>query len=265
MLALVALGTAWAGGWPFALLWLAAGIAVFAEWVAMTRPGRASILVAIGGAGLVCGSVLLQAGAPVALAGAACLAALAALVVVAPRPGDRGWAASGFLYAAAVAWVPVALRAEPALGAAAILWMFAVVWATDVAAYFTGRALGGPKLWPAVSPRKTWSGFAGGLAAASLAGSLVGWAAARNGCPLPLGAPALLLLSGLASVASQAGDLFESALKRRADVKDSGALIPGHGGVMDRLDGFAAVCLLAGLLLAGFLLAGGRLAQASAP
>jgi phosphatidate cytidylyltransferase len=138
-----------------------------------------------------------------------------------------------------------------------MLWMFAVVWTSDVAAYFTGRGLGGPKLWPAVSPKKTWSGFFGGLVGGTLAGLMVVSAATGLGW-LPV-APlwAVALASALASVASQAGDLGESALKRRFGVKDSGQLIPGHGGAMDRLDGFWAVAVLAALGLAGAELAAG--------
>ncbi|HEX2509931.1 MAG TPA: phosphatidate cytidylyltransferase, partial [Microvirga sp.] len=108
---------------------------------------------------------------------------------------------------------------------------------------------GGPKLWPRVSPKKTWSGFAGGLVGAVLCGSAVAGVATALGWTPLAGLPAVALASAVASVASQLGDLGESALKRHFDAKDSGHLIPGHGGAMDRLDGFWAVCVLVGLAL----------------
>jgi phosphatidate cytidylyltransferase len=123
---------------------------------------------------------------------------------------------------------------------------------TDIAAYFTGRRLGGPKLWPRVSPKKTWSGFTGGLVAGTAAGLLVLQVAKAAGWTAPAGFVTVAAASVVASVASQLGDLAESALKRGFEVKDSSHLIPGHGGVMDRLDGFWAVALLFG---AGFAVA----------
>jgi phosphatidate cytidylyltransferase len=141
------------------------------------------------------------------------------------------------------------VRFDPLLGTAGIIWIFAVVWGTDVAAYFTGRKIGGPKLWPSVSPGKTWSGFAGGLIAGTLAGTLTGIFARMFGVSLPFDLVSLTALSAFASVVGQLGDLGESALKRHFHVKDSSNLIPGHGGVMDRLDAFAAVCLLVGIMM----------------
>jgi phosphatidate cytidylyltransferase len=120
-------------------------------------------------------------------------------------------------------------------------WALGLVWATDIGAYFAGRAIGGPKLAPAVSPSKTWAGLGGGVAAALAFGfALSAWA----GLP-----PRLAAASGILAVAAQAGDLFESWLKRRAGVKDSGTLLPGHGGVLDRLDGVVFVAPLAALLV----------------
>ncbi|AEG49022.1 phosphatidate cytidylyltransferase [Sphingobium chlorophenolicum L-1] len=116
-------------------------------------------------------------------------------------------------------------------------WALGLVWATDIGAYFAGRSIGGPKLAPRVSPSKTWSGLGGGVLAALLVGFLLYRFA---GLPVQLAAA-----SGLLAVAAQLGDLFESAMKRRAGVKDSGTLLPGHGGVMDRLDGVVAAAPLA--------------------
>jgi phosphatidate cytidylyltransferase len=188
--------------------------------------------------------------------GASAAAALIALVVGAlltRGSGDRLWSAAAFAYGAVIVLVPPLVRAYPEIGILGLIWMFAVVWATDIAAYFTGRALGGPKLWPAVSPKKTWSGFLGGVFAAVVAGYLVALIGRRLGIDHSFGLGATIALSIVASIASQLGDLGESALKRHCDVKDSSHLIPGHGGVMDRLDGFWAVCLIVGLiLLAGY-------------
>jgi phosphatidate cytidylyltransferase len=168
-------------------------------------------------------------------------------VAVARTARGRLWTVLGLLYAVVIAVVPPLVREHPDLGLVGLLWMFAVVWTTDIAAYFTGRRLGGPKLWPRVSPKKTWSGFVGGVAAGTLAGILVTLAGQRFGWRPPAGIGLIALGTAVASVASQLGDLGESALKRKYDVKDSSHLIPGHGGVMDRLDGFWAVAFLVGL------------------
>ena len=250
VLGAVALAAAWAGGWPWAALWLLAGGAVAFEWltVAAVAPERASF--AVLALGLAAAQLAVLAGSWPVVAGSLAIAALAAMAI--GRTGrDRAWSLAGLAVAAAVSLVPVALRAEPAFGMAAVAWIFAVVWTTDIAAYFTGRGLGGPKLWPAVSPKKTWSGFAGGLAGGTVAGLSVALVAARHGAALPGEAAAIGFASALASIVSQGGDLAESAMKRRFGVKDSGSLIPGHGGVMDRLDGFAAVAILVGLAMAG--------------
>ncbi|HEV2558833.1 MAG TPA: phosphatidate cytidylyltransferase [Microvirga sp.] len=249
VLGLTTLFVTYLGGWPFALLWLAAAVAVLIEWVSTTRVENRKPVRAVLGAGLAALTFLTLAGAsPVVLALAAA-AALAVMAVLARSNRDRLWAAGGFAYAAVIALVPSIVRDHPALGLTGVLWMFAVTWATDVAAYFTGRRLGGPKLWPQVSPKKTWSGFFGGLVGAVACGLAVVAGATSLGWQPPAGLTAVALASALASVLSQLGDLAESALKRSFDVKDSGFLIPGHGGVMDRLDGFWCVCGLVGLAL----------------
>ena len=159
-----------------------------------------------------------------------------------------GWMIAGLAYAAVLAVAPAILRADAALGFVAIVFLFAIVWSTDVFAYFAGRALGGPKLMPAVSPKKTWSGTAGGTLGAVASGLIVVKAAGLQ-VSVAVAAVALML-----SVVSQAGDLLESAVKRRFNAKDAGHLIPGHGGLMDRLDGFLTAVLaatLVGLLRGG--------------
>jgi phosphatidate cytidylyltransferase len=161
----------------------------------------------------------------------------------------RAWCVAGLLYAAALLFAPALLRHDATLGFAAILYLFAIVWLTDIAAYFVGRAVGGPKLMPGVSPNKTWSGALGGTLAGVGGGVLVaGLFGIEN-----LAATAIVGL-GL-SVVSHAGDLVESAMKRAFGAKDASGLIPGHGGLMDRLDGFltaAVAAALTGLVHRGF-------------
>lgn len=153
------------------------------------------------------------------------------------------------IYAIFALWIALAglgfIWIREVMGLDWMLWLVLVVVATDVAGYFVGKLIGGPKFWPRVSPKKTWSGTAGGWIAAALVGA--GFALQAG-----LGA-SLLILSVLASMASQAGDIAESALKRKMGVKDSSNLIPGHGGFLDRFDGMmgaAVFVLLAGLLRA---------------
>ena len=159
-----------------------------------------------------------------------------------------GWLAMGILYAGVLLAGPVALRSDPTLGFTAIVFVFAVVWVTDIGAYFAGRAIGGPKLWPAVSPKKTWSGAVGGAIGGVAGGLLI---ARLGGLAIT---PMLVIVAAALSVVAQAGDLLESAIKRRFGVKDSSQLIPGHGGLMDRLDGFltaAAAAVMVGLVRGG--------------
>jgi phosphatidate cytidylyltransferase len=154
---------------------------------------------------------------------------------------------AGIGYALAASIASSAVRLDPLWGFAALMLVLLVVWATDIGGYFAGRLVGGPKLWPRVSPKKTWAGAIGGLAASL--GVAIGFAALDFGKTVPL-----LALAAVLSVTSQLGDLFESAVKRRFGVKDSSHIIPGHGGLMDRLDGFVAAVVLAALF--GFLRGG---------
>ena len=165
----------------------------------------------------------------------------AALLYALDRPHWR-WMAPGLLYIVIGMAVLVDLRRAPDTGFETVLWLILVVMAADIGGYFAGRIIGGPKLWPAVSPKKTWAGLLGGLALALCVGLIFwlgGWAANQH---------IILILSLLVALASQGGDLLESALKRHFGVKDSSSLIPGHGGVLDRFDG-----LLGALLMFGFL------------
>jgi phosphatidate cytidylyltransferase len=146
------------------------------------------------------------------------------------------WYASGFLYALIPALALLWIRERDAHGLELLIWVFIVTWSTDIGAYFAGRRFGRRKLAPAISPGKTVEGLYGGIAAATLLGGA--WALATG-----LGV-ALLALAPVLAVAAQAGDLFESGMKRRAGVKDSGTWLPGHGGVLDRLDGLVPVAVL---------------------
>ncbi|MEH3117788.1 MAG: phosphatidate cytidylyltransferase [Methylorubrum populi] len=249
------LGTLIVGGWAFALVWLIAGTVGAAEWLAMTRSEPLLPLLGLTGATMFGALAAVLLGAPPWMPLLVLLAGSLGLLVLGHGPGRRKpvW---GLLGGAVVALVPTLLRIDPGIGLVGPAWMFAVVWSTDSVAYFTGRLIGGPKLMPRVSPKKTWSGALGGLAAGILGGTATVLVARAQGWDaLPaLSTAAVAVLSGLASILSQGGDLVESALKRRYGVKDSGRSIPGHGGVMDRLDGFFAVAGLAGLCLAALRL-----------
>jgi len=245
----LALAAAFWGGWPFALFWLAAGIAMMVEWTDMTGAEPRRIVQAVLGLGLIALTLLYLSGGSFGIGAVTGLVFLVLGASIARGSHEKLWAASGFAYAAVIVLVPPMVRDFPGIGILGLIWMFAVVWTTDIAAYFTGRTLGGPKLCPAISPKKTWSGFVGGLIAATLAGVLVVWLGESFGVTHSFSMWSTVALSIVASVASQIGDLAESALKRHCDVKDSSHLIPGHGGVMDRLDGFWAVSLIMGIIL----------------
>jgi phosphatidate cytidylyltransferase len=155
------------------------------------------------------------------------------------RGWGAAWYASGFLYALLPALALLWIRERDAHGLALLIWVFIVTWATDIGAYFAGRAFGRRKLAPSISPGKTVEGLYGGIAAAALLGGA--WVIGME-----LGMP-LLILAPIFALAAQAGDLFESRMKRRAGVKDSGGWLPGHGGVLDRLDGLVPVAVLTAL------------------
>ncbi len=175
------------------------------------------------------------------LAAALALAAAAALVRREPAFNRLPFLAAA-AYVALASSALVGLRADPLYGASAVVWVALSVVATDVGAYFVGRATGGPKLWPSISPGKTWSGLAGGVVAAAAVGA--GFSAFTTGTLVHEVAG----VSAVMAVVAQGGDLGESALKRRFGVKDSSRLIPGHGGLLDRLDGLLAAGLLAAVV-----------------
>jgi phosphatidate cytidylyltransferase len=162
------------------------------------------------------------------------------------------WSLAGIPYISLSALSFLVLRTGGEAGLLAVYWLLFVVWGADTAAYFAGRLIGGPKLWPAISPRKTWAGLLGAVAGGMLCSGGFAWVAGRSGLfAWVADLEDILWLCGigaLMALVEQAGDLFESALKRRAGVKDSGALIPGHGGMLDRVDGLVAAAMAAALI-----------------
>jgi phosphatidate cytidylyltransferase len=238
VMATIAIGVTVWGGWAFAVVWVGAAFAVAYEWQRLVHgehalgPTLASFAtVALAGVGAWLLSPWFFVAALLGIAASALLS----------RNEVRTAAATGAAYAAALGAAALLCRADSNNGMIVIFWLFGVVWGPDILAYFTGRALGGPRLWPRISPKKTWSGAMGGLVGGVLIGSLL---------LLALGIRLTfvhVLLSVVFSVLTQCGDLYESSLKRRFDAKDSGSLIPGHGGFMDRLDGFTVAVVFAAL------------------
>jgi phosphatidate cytidylyltransferase len=240
VLAPLALLLAYWGGWAFAAFWAAAAVAVHCEWTHMVADRRAPVLAIAGGI-----LVAVSAVAAIVAGFAAALTLLAGTMIAlafAASPERRLWTALGVAYTGAVLMAPLVLRQDRDFGFAVLVLLFAVVWATDIGGYFAGRLIGGAKLWPRVSPKKTWAGALGGSGAAIVSAIVVA------AFVTPANPFAVAILALLLSAVSQAGDLFESAVKRHFGVKDAGHIIPGHGGVMDRLDGFVAAALLAALV-----------------
>ncbi|HVZ51647.1 MAG TPA: phosphatidate cytidylyltransferase [Pseudolabrys sp.] len=248
VLAPVAVGAAYVNGWPFAVFWGLAAMAVLWEWTALVAgPGHRLMFSACGSA-IAVAALVAWLHRPIAAMLVIGLGALAAAIFAARE--HRLWITAGIAYAGILLLAPMYLRADESYGFLAIVFLFAVVWATDIFAYFGGRTFGGPKVWPAISPKKTWSGAIAGAFAATVAGVAV---ARWSGAALNDGA--LAAVAAVLSVLSQIGDFMESFVKRRFGAKDASHLIPGHGGVMDRLDSFWAAALagcLIGLIRAGF-------------
>jgi phosphatidate cytidylyltransferase len=244
VLAPVAIAIAYAGGWLWSALVTLAAIGLYVEWLTIVGAARATRVVGSGIVALAIAGLCLALGRIEASLIALTLG-LAAVAWLSPE--RRNWTAMGFFYAAAAEVASVLVRLDQARGFAALVLVLLVVWATDIGGYFAGRGIGGPKLWPRVSPKKTWAGAIGGFAASFVIAAA--FAVLGFGKTGPL-----LLLGAVLSIASQLGDLFESAVKRRFGVKDSSHIIPGHGGLLDRLDGFVAAVVLAaifGLLRGG--------------
>jgi phosphatidate cytidylyltransferase len=242
----VALLCVWLGGIWIALLAAFAALAMILEWRSITaHAGRPAgmdaapyVLAAVSGVlmlyfGVTWAAALLLIG--IALAGCAWDAQRGR--------GTAGlWAVAGAIYIGGAAIAFVALRGVEPYGFLSIIWAALVVIAADVGGYFAGRTIGGPKLWPVVSPNKTWAGLLGGIALAFLVGGVFSWATTGTYFYQ------VCTVSAVAALLAQGGDLAESALKRHFGVKDAGTLIPGHGGLLDRLDGHMAAILVAALV-----------------
>lgn len=251
-----ALAAAWAGGLVFAAFWTLAGVAVGVEWawLVASEPRERRLSAWVAAAFLLVAGVALWLGVYLPTAPFVALAiVVAGTVVVALAARPDPFAALAVPYGAAVFAGAILLRGDPQDGLLATLWLFAVVWGTDIAAFFAGRAFGGPKLAPRISPKKTWSGAIGGAIAAVAAGvGVAAWGGASDLLPV-----AVIALA--CSVAVVVGDLVESGVKRVYGAKDSSKLIPGHGGLMDRLDGFlfaATLAAVVGVARGGFDAAG---------
>lgn len=235
VLAPVALAGVWLGGWGLAVFAAAAAVLMSLEWSRLTGADRPlwapAAMIAVELAALL-------AAALAAFGWAVGLIAAAAAAMTACGFAERRlvWLAAGILYVGLPCIALLWLRGLEPWGLETVLWLLALVWAVDIGAYFAGRAIGGPKLAPRISPNKTWAGFCGGVVTAILVG--IGAAALIGAKAVPLAA----LSAGLAII-EQAGDLMESAIKRHFHVKDVGHLIPGHGGLLDRVDGLVATLL----------------------
>ena len=233
------LGIVYVGGWLFAVTVALVMLLALHEWLNLVAPQRAPKIGGFAYAGLLASFAVASLMGPLAGLGV-CAAATVVLAVVA-----RGWAAFGLLYLGGAGVALMYLRSDPEIGLVVVAYLLAVVWATDIGAYVAGKLIGGPKLAPRISPGKTWAGLIGGVACAGLAGLAVAhYALGPHEWSLTLAAALLLAL------VAQGGDLFKSYFKRRAGVKDSGALIPGHGGMLDRIDGLVAASIVLATLVA---------------
>jgi phosphatidate cytidylyltransferase len=244
-LALIALVGALFGGWAAATVIAIVLAIVHLEWANITdhSPWPTAVFTA----GLVIAIAMFTMGLHV---GGLTIVALAILAAAATWDV---WRPLGVLYASLLGFGLLTLRLSPDAGLAAVLFVLAVVTATDTGAFFVGRRIGGAKLWPRVSPNKTWAGAIGGLVAGVIAGFV---ALALLGVPV---SPPLAAIVVVLSIAAEAGDLFESFVKRQFGAKDSGRLLPGHGGLMDRVDGLAVAAGLAAMI--GWFHAGGDIGR----
>jgi phosphatidate cytidylyltransferase len=242
-----ALASAWFGGWWFVLMCGVAALAILWEWTLLVAgradwrilaPGLAALMIAV----VCCGEGRFLFASAAIVTGAFVACGLTAAGAKPAKTPPALWSGAGVLYAGVAVIAPIVMRSDPGLGLTALIFLFAVVWATDICAYVVGRALGGALLWPRVSPKKTWAGALGGWLGGVAAGILVAYASGE------FRLVTAALLASLLSIVTQGGDLLESAIKRRFGAKDAGTLIPGHGGVMDRLDGFLVAVLVAVLI-----------------
>jgi len=246
VLAPIALGAVWLGAVWFEALVMLLAVAMALEWARMVQ--GPAWRAAGGGIALAALAAIAAAAlgyAAIALAALVAGPVLAAAIEKDARPRRWTWLVGGVAYVAAPSVCLVWLRGSPLAGLPVVLWLLLAVWGTDIVAYAVGRTLGGPKLAPRISPGKTWSGLLGGMAGAGAVSAGFALWQGLGAWPAMLGAGLGLAIA----VVAQTGDLFESWVKRRCGAKDSGALIPGHGGVLDRLDGVLAAAPVAALVV----------------
>jgi phosphatidate cytidylyltransferase len=244
VLAPIVLGVVWIGGWGLATLTAAAAVLMSLEWLRLTgteRPLWGGAVMIAAALAAILATARGEAGVAVALLGAAALA----MTAVSFAERKQAWIAAGILYLGLPSVALIWLREPDSEGRQTVLWVLALVWGIDIGAYFVGRTLKGAKLAPRISPNKTWSGLCGGIVAAVAVG--LGTAALSGARPLWLAT-----LSGALAIVEQAGDLMESAIKRHFQVKDAGDLIPGHGGLLDRVDGLIAILVTVAALAVVF-------------
>ena len=247
----VAVAVIWAGGVAFWALVSLLAVLMMVEWAQMAQAPRWQVMLgALFAAGLMVSALgfvdptKLMAFEDRLIAQTVDLAGLGAILLAVIS--FRARLGAGLLYAVFPAVALIFLREQPGQGLWLALWTMMLVWATDIGAYFAGRAIGGPKLAPRLSPNKTWAGLVGGAVTAAIVGALIAWQGRMS--------PFCWVAAAPLAVAAQMGDLFESWLKRRSGVKDSGRLLPGHGGVLDRLDGLVPVAVLVAAGMAGGLI-----------
>jgi phosphatidate cytidylyltransferase len=248
----VVLYAVWQGGIWFQMLLAVLAVLIAQEWATIVHGGSARLFALLSLAGLSGVFVTLTQGLDAACAVILVIWLLTVLAWLKNAGTGSIWSLLGVFYVGLPMIAFVLLRNDGPLGVWAVLWCFLIVWAADITAYFAGRMIGGPKLAPRLSPKKTWAG---------LGGAVVGAGAISVALALYLGLNPLHLavLAGFLALVEQAGDICESAMKRRYDVKDSGNFMPGHGGVLDRVDGLLAVVLFAAII--GFAHRGGQPAE----
>lgn len=237
ILAPAVIALVWLGGWFFVVLMLVTAVLMNWEWDRLCGGNGRGMHVWLLGAAIVGVLLTFHLGFPFWSLGLAVAGAIFARIMAGT------WTLFGVIYILVPCVALMWLRAEPAMGLATVIWLLVVVWATDTGAYFFGRAIGGPKMAPRISPNKTWAGLIGGVGTAALIGVPAGYLA---GVP---SYTSLAISGAVLAVVGQIGDVFESSIKRRFGVKDSGTIIPGHGGLFDRLDSLLFVAVVYAAML----------------
>ena len=237
ILAPLVLGAVWAGGYWYSVFVILLGILIAREWTLIVHGGDSKQFLLHAAAALLAATAI----GPIELGVIVLLALVSVALVVLRQQPKSLWSFIGVPYVALPILALSVLRSDEFRGLQAIVWCLVIVWAADSLAYFAGRIIGGPKLAPKLSPKKTWAGMGGAIVGAALASLLCSKFFELSYSPLAM-------LAAQFAILEQGGDIFESALKRHYGVKDSGDLIPGHGGVLDRVDGLMIVVLAAALV-----------------